>query len=82
MGRDQGEDKTCRPALRLEQQPLNFEGTVVSVYPDFILMVQKAQKKYLAVKQKLRQVPIPYDMLCLAGLCVTYKGKEQVFANL
>ncbi|KAJ1172927.1 hypothetical protein NDU88_004769 [Pleurodeles waltl] len=75
--------KDSKTILKLarEKQPLNFEGNVVSIYPDFTRMVHEARKKYIAVKRRLWQAQIAYAMLYTARLCITYKGKERVFAN-
>ncbi|KAJ1204973.1 hypothetical protein NDU88_000408 [Pleurodeles waltl] len=54
-------DTTLR--LSRERQPLKFEGSVLSIYPNFMTTVQEARKKFTIVKQKLRQLNIQYAML-------------------
>ncbi|KAJ1129624.1 hypothetical protein NDU88_007990 [Pleurodeles waltl] len=72
-------DTTLR--LSCKCHPLQFDGNEISIYPDFMMAVQEARKKYTAVKQKLRQANVAYAMLYPACLKIKHKGKDILFTS-
>lgn len=51
------------------------------MYPDFTATVQEERRKFLQVKQKLRQAQIDYALLYPARLRITYQGKQTFYTQ-
>lgn len=70
-------------ALRLarEKGTLRYEDKILSIYPDFTMVIQEQRRKFLQAKKQLQQLHIPYAMLFPARLKVTHGGKQHFFTN-
>ncbi|KAJ1201135.1 hypothetical protein NDU88_004950 [Pleurodeles waltl] len=51
-----------------ELKTLQYEGMVVSLYPDFTLQVQEVRRQFIAGKKQLRELRLEYRMLYPAKL--------------
>lgn len=72
-------DAALRTARELKS--LHYEGSTLSLFPDFTLKVQEARRQFAPVKRKLREQNIEYAMLYPARLRVCRQGKLQVFTD-
>lgn len=68
-------------ALRLarEKGDLNWQGSKISMFPDFTEMVQEACRKYTGVKATLQNLGLKYGMLYPARLRVEINGRPRIF---
>lgn len=71
-------------ALRLarEKGVLEWQGSMISLYPDFTAIVQEARRKYAGVKAPLRKMGLRYGMLYPARLKVDVDGRSRIFHTL
>uniref|UniRef100_A0A803KDP9 L1 transposable element RRM domain-containing protein n=1 Tax=Xenopus tropicalis TaxID=8364 RepID=A0A803KDP9_XENTR len=59
--------------------PITFNGTTVSLYPDFSPTIQKQRATFTAIKRRLREAHIPYGMIYPARLRVQDGDRAQFF---
>lgn len=68
-------------ALRLarEKGDIIWQGSKLSLFPDFTVMVQDARRKFSDVKVTLRNLGLRYSMLYPARLRVDVNGRPRIF---
>lgn len=71
-------------ALRLarEKHPLRYEGSTISLYPDFTIRVQEARKQFAPLKKQLKDMGVDYAMLYPARLRVNRQGRSHIFTDV
>ncbi|KAJ1114710.1 hypothetical protein NDU88_002941 [Pleurodeles waltl] len=62
-----------------EAEPVIVDNTRVSLYPYYTLAVQRRRASFQAVKKRLKAEGLPYALLFLARLRVTYNQKAHFF---
>lgn len=70
-------------ALRVarERQVLSFEGSTLSLYPDFTAQVQEARRHFVPMKRQLKEMGLEYAMLYPARLRVRKQNIDHVFTD-
>ncbi|XP_063819076.1 uncharacterized protein LOC135057105 [Pseudophryne corroboree] len=61
--------------------PLKWNGSPISVFPDFAVDVQKDRAQFLSVKRRLRELDLPYAMLFPSRLRVVADGETKFFTT-
>ncbi|KAJ1188669.1 hypothetical protein NDU88_005428 [Pleurodeles waltl] len=60
---------------------LHYQGSKLSIYPDFILAVQSARCDFLPAKKLLMKTGLPYALIYPAKLKAALHGKTHLFRN-
>lgn len=70
-------------ALRLAQDKgdIVWQGSRLSLFPDFTVLVQEARRKFTDVKATLRKLGLRYGMLYPARLSVDINGRPRIFES-
>lgn len=72
-------DRDTALRLAMEKGNLKWQGSRLSLFPDFTMMVQEARRKYSGVKATLHNLGLKYGMLYLARLRVEVNGRPRIF---
>lgn len=72
-------DSALRWARKLGE--LQYEGSAISLYPDFTARVQEARRLFNPLKRQLRDHNVSYAMLYLAKLRVNLDGSSRIFTD-
>ena len=70
-------DAALRKSRELKE--LRYEGSVLSLFPDFTQQVQDSRRKFQQAKRKLQELGYEYAMLYTARLKVIIDGKPKMF---
>lgn len=58
-----------------EKPQIQFENCQISLYPDYMLLVQRRRSSFQEVKRKLRTMNLKYALLFPARLKIIYEQK-------
>lgn len=75
------QDKVKILRLAREKKELRFNGSRVSIYPDFSAPLEKRRRAFDPVKKKLREMKLPYVLRYPCTLCVEVNDNELQFTD-
>ena len=64
-----------------EKGRVSFNGSGITIFPDFSVATQKQRATFIAIKRRLRELQLPYGMLYPARLRIIYQGKAYFFTD-
>lgn len=64
-----------------DKQPLQYEGSTISLFRDFTIRVQEARRQFTPLKKQLRDLNIDYAMLYPARLRIKKQGRSYFFTE-
>ncbi|KAJ1199451.1 hypothetical protein NDU88_003285 [Pleurodeles waltl] len=74
-------DRYTTLRLAWEREPLQNEGSMLLLFPDFTLAMQEGCQKYSVVKNTLRCQGLKYNILYPALLRVEIDGQHCIFST-